>query len=54
MLASIDCAFVKLVVILAFVIVICASFISKFLNKTLINVVFVILAIKILSKLAIA
>jgi len=49
-----NCAFVKLVIIFAFVIIIYIFFISKFLNKILINIVFVTLAIKILLKLAIA
>jgi len=53
MLVNANCAFVKLIIIFAFVIVIYISFIFKFFNKILINIVFVTLIIKILLKLAI-
>ncbi len=53
-LANANCAFVKLAIIFVFVIIICIFFTLKFLSKTLINIVFVALAIKILLKLTIA
>ncbi len=54
MLANIDCVFVKLAIVFAFVIIIYISLIFRFFNKILINIVFITLAIKILLKFTIA
>lgn len=47
-------AFVKLVIALALVVIIRISFVFEFFDKVLINIVFVALTVKILSKFAIA